>query len=74
MNSVDLNHSLKAPAFNSTLDLSSENLVSECAFSNSQRVPLYVTGDFLVAFGGSDGKCRDAVYAMRLSNSETETQ
>jgi hypothetical protein len=37
-------------------------------------VPLYVTGDFLVAFGGSDGKCRDAVYVMRLSNSETETQ
>ena len=28
------------------------------------------SGDFLVAFGGSDGKCRDALYVMRLSNSE----
>jgi len=30
------------------------------------------TGDFLVAFGGSDGTCRDAVYALRLSSSGDE--
>jgi hypothetical protein len=33
-----------------------------------------LTGDFLVAFGGSDGKCRNEVYAMRVSNVETETR
>ena len=32
-----------------------------------------VTGDFIVAFGGSDGKCRGDVYVMRVSNTETET-
>ena len=26
------------------------------------------TGDFLVAFGGSDGKCTDAVRVMRVSD------
>ena len=30
------------------------------------------SGDFLVAFGGSNGKCSNEVYAMRVANKDEE--